>query len=119
MISLQDICIFTSVASPGPLPATPTGQGGSSIFNFNSPLGLVSPSKPFKPVSDISPMKGNKHAGQSSMSPETLASVHGGNIVNYPTSAMFAGKLKDILLKGLTDAYVVDKNFLTSLSMAS
>lgn len=80
------------LASPGPLPATPTGPGGSSIFNFNSPPRMVSPSKPFKPVNDITPTKGNKHAVMTS---ETMGSVHGNSIVNYPTSAMFAGKLKN------------------------
>lgn len=41
-------------ASPGPLPATPTGPSGS-VFNFSSPPVVASPGKSFRPGSSKGP----------------------------------------------------------------
>lgn len=78
-------------ASPGPLPATPTGPGGSSVFSFNSPPGMVSPGKSFKPVivNGNTPTKGTRNNMESSA---VAASMQGSATVNYPTSAMLAGE---------------------------
>lgn len=72
-------------ASPGPLPTTPTGPGGSSVFNFGSPP-LVSPGKSFKPMT-VTPTKGGLLQAAHNTSMESTTSMQGTGIANYP---MFA-----------------------------
>ena len=73
---------------------TPTGPGGSSVFNFCSPP-MVSPGKPFRPASGGGGSKGTKPMSvgmtNTAAGVENTAAVQNIGMVNYPTGTMFAG----------------------------
>ncbi len=70
------LCFFCT-ASPGPLPITPNGPGGSTVFNFP----MMSPAKPMRSV-----LQGHK-GGKSS---DGLLHPAGGGTINYQQT-MLAG----------------------------
>ena len=84
-------CTSHHTASPGPLPVTPTGPGGSSVFNFCSPP-MVSPGKPFRPASGGGGGSSSKGAKPMPVGmTNTAVGVENIGMVNYPTGTMFAG----------------------------
>ena len=78
-------------ASPGPLPMTPNGPGGSSVFNFCSPP-MISPAKPVRSMGAV--LTGNRtlsgKPGPLSM-PSSDTSMQGIGTLNYQQTAMLAG----------------------------
>ena len=76
-------------ASPGPLPMTPNGPGGSSVFNFCSPP-MISPAKPIRSMGAVLTGNVTSKPGPLSM-PNSDASMQGIGTLNYQQTAMLAG----------------------------
>ena len=71
---------------------TPTGPGGS-VFNFCSPP-LVSPGKPFRPVSapGVGVKGGKLNLTNAGGGIEGATGMQNIGMVNYPSGTMFAGE---------------------------